>query len=261
MRRIVIGLISVVGVVGCGISNEKYQSALDELTKCKKDHDACVAERDTGQAKMAELQKHVAELEAQVQGTEKSLGEAQSSASASKKELEELRKQHAQAEARLAAFQKLTARFQKMIDAGKIKVKIRNGQMVMQLPAGILFASGRADLSKDGQAAITEVADILKEFNDRRFLIAGHTDNRPLGHGDRYRDNWELSAARAVTVTKFLVSHGVSANNLVAAGYGEFDPVGDNQSDEGRQENRRIEIVLLPNIEEMPAMPKEAAWN
>ncbi|MFH0899862.1 MAG: OmpA family protein, partial [Pseudomonadota bacterium] len=71
-----------------------------------------------------------------------------------------------------------------------------------------------------------------------------------------YRNNWQLSTERALTVTEFLIGNGVSPTNLAAAGYGEHDPVADNSTDEGRQENRRIEIVLVPNIEEMPKLPE-----
>jgi chemotaxis protein MotB len=136
--------------------------------------------------------------------------------------------------------------------------------MIMKLPAGILFASGRADLSKDGQGTLTEVATILKEFADRKFLIAGHTDNVPLpGHG-RYKDNWELSTARALTVVHVLVTAGMKAQNVIPAGMGEYDPVASDASADGRQRNRRIEIILLPAITELPALPaglEDAAAN
>ena len=145
-----------------------------------------------------------------------------------------------------------------MIDAGKIQVVIRQGRMIVKLPAEILFASGSADLSKEGQPALAEVAAVLKQFPDRRFMVAGHTDNVPIGPS-RFKDNWELSTARSVTVTEFLISVGMKPNHLVAAGYGEFDPVRSNTSDGGRKENRRIEIVLLPNLAEIPQLPVEPA--
>jgi len=131
--------------------------------------------------------------------------------------------------------------------------------MIVKLPAGVLFDSGSAELSRDGELALMEVAIVLRQFGDRQFMIAGHTDDRPLESAQattKYRNNWELSAARALTVTEFLIEARMKPENLVAAGYGQFDPVGNNKTSQGRQDNRRIEIVLLPNIEEMPEMPE-----
>lgn len=176
-----------------------------------------------------------------------------------KRELEALRKQRAETAKRLAAFKDLTARFRKMIDSGKLKVILRNGRMVVKLPAGVLFASGAANLTRPGELALMEVAIVLRQLPGRRFMVAGHTDNRPLESSAKsgYKNNWELSTARAVTVTKFLIEAKMSPKNLVAAGYAQFDPVGDNKTVAGRQENRRIEIVLMPNINEMPVLPGE----
>jgi len=169
------------------------------------------------------------------------------------KELEELRKARAEAEKRLAAFKKLTEKFQKMIDAGRLKVTFRKGRMIVELPAGVLFESGKAKLSDTGESAIAEVAGILKEFPDRSFLVAGHTDNVPI-KDRKFKSNWELSTARAVTVTQYLIEQGVPPESLSAAGYAQFDPIGDNTTEEGRQTNRRIEIIMMPNIEELPTL-------
>jgi len=128
--------------------------------------------------------------------------------------------------------------------------------MILQLPAGILFASGKADLSDEGEVALTEVASVLRDLKDRRFLIAGHTDNVPLGRG-KFKDNWELSLARAMVVSRWLMAQGVGPKQIGAAGYAEFDPVQDNATEEGKMQNRRIEIVVMPNIEELPRMPEE----
>jgi chemotaxis protein MotB len=174
---------------------------------------------------------------------------------ASRAELEELRTQRAESEKRLAAFKAMTDKFRKMIDSGKLQVILKHGRMVVKLPAGILFASGSSDISKDGQTALTEVASILKQFPDRRFMVAGHTDNVPVGPPSPFKNNLELSTARALTVVAQLVSAGMNASRLVAAGYAEFEPVRENASEAGRQENRRIEIVLLPNLAELPPMP------
>ena len=97
------------------------------------------------------------------------------------------------------------------------------------------------------------MAQALSGLADRQFLVAGHTDDKPI-HTARFPSNWELSTERAVVVARFLISKGMKPETLGAVGYGEFDPVVANDSDEHRGQNRRIEIQLQPNLGELPSM-------
>lgn len=164
-----------------------------------------------------------------------------------------LEQQTEEARKRQAELDRLTARFRQMVDSGDLSVKIRRGQMVVQLPSAVLFRSGKADLSKRGKKTLTGVAKILRSLPRRKFTVAGHTDNRPLGKGDDFANNWELSSARAVQVTRHLIGAGVAPRNLVAAGYGQYAPIASNRTRRGRQLNRRIEIILEPDLEKLPA--------
>src|SRR4029079_5635233 len=99
---------------------------------------------------------------------------------------------------------------------------------------------------------------------DRRFMVAGHSDNQPIkesGVKESYKDNWELSVARALVVTRFLVEAKMKPENIVTAGYGEFDPIAKNTTPEGRRENRRIEVILLPDLSELPTLPEHMAQS
>lgn len=223
------------------------------------EHDVGVARTRTDQqATRAEsLAKESAEHAAGKAETEKQLAAVQADASASHAELDALRAQRAEMEKRLTAWKSITEKLRKMIDAGRLQVMVRDGRMILKLSNEVLFDTGKADLAPDGKAALREVAAILRQFPDRRFMIGGHTDDIPL-HNKDYRNNWELSTARAVSVTEFLVASGVRPNRLVAAGYGEYEPVASNRTDAGRRENRRIEIVLLPNVGELPPLPDDA---
>ncbi|HEX7670736.1 MAG TPA: OmpA family protein [Polyangiaceae bacterium] len=171
-----------------------------------------------------------------------------------KARLEELRKAQAASDARAALFRQLALKFQKMIDAGTLKITLRDGRMVIELANDVLFDSGQTNIKPDGQKAIAQVAAILKTIPGRRFQVAGDTDNVPIETA-RFPSNWELSAARAVEVVRLLVAHGVRPGLLSAAGYGEFDPIAPNDAPAGRSKNRRIEITLQPNIEELVAIP------
>ena len=95
----------------------------------------------------------------------------------------------------------LVEKLRSMIDAGQLKVAIRNGRMIIVLPNDVLFDSGKVDLKPAGKEALTQVANVLAGIGDRRFLVAGHTDNVPI-KTSRFPSNWELSTARAVEVAK-----------------------------------------------------------
>jgi chemotaxis protein MotB len=115
----------------------------------------------------------------------------------------------------------------------------------------VLFPSGGADLNPDGQAEMAKLAaallDLAKEIPPEInwvLRVDGHTDNVALSGSGRYRDNWELSSARAISVVKFLIAQGVPADRLVAAGFGEFQPIAPGDTPEARATNRRIELKL-----------------
>ncbi len=173
--------------------------------------------------------------------------------------LEELRRQQAAAEARAAQFRELASRFQKLIDAGQLKVIMRGGRMVLELSNDVLFDSGKTELKEVGKKTLHEVAQVLRTMPERRFQVAGHTDNVKI-QTSRFPSNWELSTARAVEVVKLLVESGMDPRNLSAAGYGEFAPLDANDTPDGRSKNRRIEITLIPNLDEIAAVaPPEPA--
>jgi chemotaxis protein MotB len=125
--------------------------------------------------------------------------------------------------------------------------------MLVKLPDNILFDPGKTDLKPAGKDAIAQVTSILSGIEGRKFQVAGHTDNIPIKSA-KFKSNWELSTARAVEVTKLMIADGMDAKRLSAAGFADELPVGDNATDEGRRSNRRIEIVVQPNLNELPGM-------
>ncbi|APR84301.1 Flagellar motor rotation protein MotB [Minicystis rosea] len=171
-----------------------------------------------------------------------------------KQRLDELRRQQAAAEARAAQFRELAARFQKLVDAGQLKVVMRGGRMLLELSNDILFDSARTEVKEGGRRTLGEIARVLRTMPERRFQVAGHTDNVKIAT-PRFPSNWELSTARAIEVVKLLIEGGMDARALSAAGYGEFAPVAGNDASEGRAKNRRIEIALVPNLEELVSVP------
>ena len=141
-----------------------------------------------------------------------------------KKRMEDLRKAQAQAEARASQFRKLVAQFKQLTDAGKLQVELRENRMIVRLGDQILFDPGKTELKKEGEDALRQVTDVLKEIPNRNFQVAGHTDNIPI-KSKRFRSNWDLSTARAVEVVNFMIASGMEPKRLSAAGYADQSPV------------------------------------
>ena len=174
--------------------------------------------------------------------------------------LDEYKARAAQLERIRARFEQLRDKLKKLTDLG-LKVEIRRNRMVIRLPGDVLFSSGDDKLRADGKKVLDQVAEVIrndKQLSGRYFQIAGHTDNKPL-KGGRFGDNWGLSAMRAREVLVYLITPlapkdgggGLNPERLHEAGYGDTDPVVKNDTDANRQQNRRVELVLMPDVEEM----------
>jgi chemotaxis protein MotB len=165
--------------------------------------------------------------------------------------LSEVSRRKAEADRRVAEFKRLLSQFKNLIDAGTLKVTMNDGRMVLQLPSDVLFDSGSARLSPAGKTAIEEVTRVLKDAPGRRYQVEGHTDNVPI-HNAMFRSNWELASARALGVVRAMVDSGIEATLVSAASYGEFHPVSSNDNEVGRRVNRRIEIIVVPDLALLP---------
>jgi len=178
---------------------------------------------------------------------------------ATREELALVKSQREEIAQRRLAFEQLKVALQPLIDTGKA-VPVTNGsQMSFNLSAAVLFASGEANVSPEGQQALEPLAKVFAAFPDLHFMIAGHTDAQPLAIKGKFLDNWELSTQRALQVVRVLVAEGASAKHLAVAGYGATAPADANETAEGRAHNRRIEIVLVPGAAATP--PPEAAGS
>jgi chemotaxis protein MotB len=143
--------------------------------------------------------------------------------------------------------EKMKAAMQAEIDSKQVTIQELEGKLKVTMVETLLFDSGKAVVKKDGVESLKKVAEVLKTTTNQNVIVAGYTDNKPIG--DKltgvYASNWELSAARAIAVVKILKEAGVDPTVLGAMGYGEFRPVADNSTPEGRAQNRRMEIVLM----------------
>ncbi|MBP9112267.1 MAG: OmpA family protein [Polyangiaceae bacterium] len=239
-------LASLPSLIACGIPKDQHEAVIADRNACQTQ----LAEREKA---LLDKDKSIADRDQVLQDKERLLADADARLKAQGSDLQELaalRKQKAAAEARAKLFDDLVAKLKSAIDTGKVAVSIRRGQIVLALNTDVLFDPGKTVLKKEGQNELREVSKALQTLANRRFQIAGHTDNVPIKTAE-FPSNWELSTARAVEVVKLLIKEGVKETMISAAGFAEFDPTDSNATPQTRAKNRRIEIILVPNVEEL----------
>jgi len=154
-----------------------------------------------------------------------------------------------------STYEQLMEKMKSEISQGQVTISELKGKLTVNMEAAILFDSGKADVKQDGLAILLKLVPTLQGVSDKAIRIEGHTDNVPI-KSSQFPSNWELSAARAINVTKYLQQQGIDPANLSAAAFAEYKPVADNSTKEGKAKNRRIEITLVAKDE--PLLPASA---
>ncbi len=252
-RNLVVLSIATILAAGCGHTESEWQAQLAKYDKLAQEHQQLQAE--------AQKQKErVQQLEGQLQDMGLQLEKAGSEAKDLRAAVAEYKQRAELLERIKARFEKLRSKLQKLTDLG-LEVAIRHNKMVVSLPGDVLFASGSDALADKGEEVLLKVAEVLRgdpTLVERYYQVAGHTDNQKLVRtAGQFKDNWGLSVMRARQVLVFLTSPmdkgggGLKENRWSAAGYGEIDPIADNNTVPGRGRNRRVELVLQPDVSEM----------
>ena len=169
---------------------------------------------------------------------------------------QELTNSHARIEALIKEKEQVTKKQEEMenqmraaIQSKDITISELQGRLTVNILDRVLFDSGEAELKPEGEEVLAQVAAVLNQHTNRQIYVIGHTDNVPIRGSlyGRYSSNWELSTARATAAVRYLTEKGgVNPIQLAAVGYGEYHPVADNATAEGRARNRRIAIVVMP---------------
>jgi len=226
---------------GCLVAESKYMKKADEADQLTKQ----VASLDTENKGLKDQVKSLSgqneDLTKQVENLETDKGRLRDDlVRASKKTIE--------VEKASSTYQQLLKEMKGEIAEGQITIKELKGKLTMDVVDKILFASGEAKVKKEGLAVLSRVVEILKTVKDKNIRVEGHTDNVKITSrlARIYPTNWELSAARAINVSKYLQEQGIDPTILSATAFGEYQPVADNATPEGRAKNRRIAIILLP---------------
>ncbi len=245
MFKWLLAVVLVFGVALGALYAVLYQPQQESLEAARTETQLCETQNATLQGRIAELTDMLDELR-------NSSAELETAVLEKEAELAEIRSTQDQ----------LLDELQEEIEAGQVRVERLQDKLRVDVVDEILFASGEAVLKSEGKAVLAKVAGVLQNAN-RMVEVQGHTDNVPIRGrlAERFPTNWELSAARAVNVVRFLQEeNGLLPTRLSAVGLSEFRPRGDNETEEGRQANRRIEILLAPLVEEeTPTGPSSEA--
>ena len=208
---------------------------------------------ETTRAMLQTANKRLGELEQTISNKEAEFGRLRTISEDRGQEIARLQKVTAEKEQEIArlrdTYDNLVRDLKKEIESGEIKVTQIRDLLTVNLVEKILFDSGRTEIKPRGLEILKRVGDILKGVQDKVVRIEGHTDTVPIGAAlqARFPTNWELSTARATVVARFLQDKvGLEPTRLSATGYGEHRPVAPNDSEEGRAQNRRIELILAP---------------
>lgn len=258
----------------CGYSEDEWQAQLSKYGQLnrryqdeQKQHATARAELDNTRTKVRELEEQLKKMGVNLDSVSLQLQQTGTEKQQLTANLEQLKQALAEYKQRADQLERIKQRFELLRDKLKklttlgLKVEIRRNRMVIRLPGDVLFPSGQDELKPGAEKVLAAVAEVIRndpQLRARYFQIAGHTDTKPL-KGGRFGDNWGLSVMRARQVLLYLIAPmggkapggGLDPSRLHAAGYGETDPVADNAAENGRQQNRRVELVLMPDVEEM----------
>jgi chemotaxis protein MotB len=258
LPRRFVSLFGCLFLLACGYSQEEWDQKVRENESLRSQ---LTAQREAYKKSQADYKQAVSEIEElKRQLTERgiNLENANQNLAEQRKALEEYARRTEQLDQIRKRFELLQSKLQMLTQLG-LKVEVRNNRMMIQLPGDVLFDSGQDRLKPDGVNILKQIADVIRgdaDLSKRHFQVAGHTDAKPLAGGP-FRDNWGLSAMRARSVLVLLTTPtekgggGLNPANWSAAGFADTQPVSTNETDEGRQKNRRVELVVEPDVEEM----------
>ena len=256
--RRALGILLPLLLIDCGYSQEDWDQKVRENESLRNQLAAQRQAQKKCESDYAEAQQEIDALKGRLKARGVDLENVNASLAQTNKALEEYQRRATQLDEIRKRFELLRSKLQKLTQLG-LKVDVRDNRMVIQLPGDVLFDSGREKLKTEGENILKQVADVVRndaDLSKREFQVAGHTDSKPL-QGGAFKDNWGLSGMRARSVLILLTTPGaeggggLNPKNWSAAGYADTDPVATNDTEDGRRKNRRVELVIQPNVDEM----------
>ncbi|MGA2140967.1 MAG: OmpA family protein [Brevinematales bacterium] len=214
-------------------------STKNSLGKQVENLETSIKDRDL---KIASLQDEITNRDSQISDLQKTIN------SLSESQAKLLQEKNLEISNITATHNKMESAMQAELASGELKIKQIGDILSVDFQDKIFFDSGSADIRNSGKMTLDKVARVLKTITNKQVRIEGYTDNDPIAPGYQWKfpSNWELSTARATTIVRYLQSQGIDPSLLKATGYGEYNPIAPNDTAEGKAQNRRIVILLVP---------------
>ncbi|MCF4100484.1 OmpA family protein [Gillisia sp. M10.2A] len=236
-------------------TSEKYGSLKNSFDALEANSSSALAENSKRNrqllAELEEKEKKLATEQARLEKLQRDL------ASRSKR-IDELESLIAAKDAKMNALKTAVSNALTNFEGKGLTVEQRNGKVYVSMENKLLFSSGSWAVNSEGRKAVEQLGQVLAKNSDIAVLIEGHTDNVPYGGKGQLEDNWDLSTKRATSIVQILRENkGIDAQNLTAAGRGEYAPIASNTTAEGKAKNRRIEVILTPKLDEISQMLNE----
>ena len=244
--------------MGSCVSNSKFEASQKALQSARSDSARL-------ESSVAQMKTQIADLNKQVSDLAFKAGQYSTDAADKASQLNKSKEELAAQQVRLMQLQALMDQQKKAIQdirkkmadalvgfsSTELTVSIKNGKVYVSLQESLLFPSGSAAVNPKGVQALGKLAAVLNLNPDIKVETVGHTDSIPI-RSNQYPDNWALSTARAVSIVRVLIkNYQVDPTRLTASGQSQFDPVESNSTPEGRAQNRRTDIILSPNLNEL----------
>ena len=241
MKRIIFALCLLIAVTSC-VSKKKYMVAENgRLAALSRER---VLNRNLGQQKdeIAKLKQQITDLMSDTTRLGQAIRDYRKSLYSNLSDA-----QNARLQSLLNSVKDALLGF----SSDELTVTEKNGKIYVAMSDKLLFESGSAQVNKQGKEALGKLAEVLKKQHDIDVFIEGHTDNKPI-KTVQFKDNWDLSVVRATSVVRILTKdYGVNPLQILPCGRGEFMPVDNNESVEGRAHNRRTEIIMAPKLDKL----------
>lgn len=235
------------------LENE-YNAEREKLNKLIDSYNALesqsASEIGTQANKIKELLKDLEQKENQLALENERLIKLQTELNARSKTIQELEELIAAKEAKMNALKNAVSNALKGFEGKGLTVTTKNGKVYVSMENKLLFDSGSWAVGVQGVDAVEKLANVLVQNPDIEVLIEGHTDNVPYS-GTTILDNWDLSVKRATAIVRILQNKGVNPKQVTAAGRSEYLPIQSNTTNDGKAKNRRIEIILAPNLDKI----------
>ncbi|WP_029033952.1 OmpA/MotB family protein [Salinimicrobium terrae] len=241
---------------------QEYNTTRASYEKLTSSYDALEANSSSALSENSRRNRELlAELDAKEEAllTEKNrLEKLQKDLTARSQRVDELESLIAAKDAKMNALKNAISKALVNFEGKGLTVEQRDGKVYVSMENKLLFSSGSWAVGPEGKNAVQQLASVLAQNPDIAVLIEGHTDNVPYSGSGQLTNNWDLSTKRATAIVQLLLENsGINAENLTAAGRGEYAPIASNDTAEGRAKNRRIEVILTPKLDEINKLLQE----